>query len=376
MKRIGIITIHRIYNYGSVLQAYALQCVCKRLGYDTNIIDYIFPNDFQIAKSRKYVSGHKASVKALIIKGLCLVQLIKQHKRIRAFICDYLNLSKQKYTSPEELKKSDNIYDIYITGSDQLWNTRYTYGDTSFFLDFVPDRCLKISYAASFGSSKIDSKYAEEIGKYLKRYKYLSVREESGKEIIKSLIHRDAEVVVDPTLLLDATEWSKLAVEPRIKRKYILCYFLNYTYNAFPYVDDLADYISRMTGYMLVRVARPPMRLINKRTHFEISASPEEFIGLIKNAEIVLTTSFHGTAFAVNFSVPLFSVIENRKYIDTRQYDFLRSVGMEDRILSMGDEFPSKDRIYCDYTRAQAKLNELRARSLDYLRNSLKDEQN
>ncbi len=375
MKKVGIITIHRIYNYGSVLQAFALQKVCEVMGYYTEIIDYIFPNEYHKTKSKK--SDYKikqVSIKSKILKYLYIIQLFEQHRNIKSFIKKRLHLSSNVYISSDDLKEHCQKYDIYITGSDQLWNPRYTYGDTSFFLDFAPDDSRKIAYAASFGSNQIDNRYNEIIRKYLKCYDCLSVRESSGMKIIKSFIQKEVEVVLDPTLLLDASEWSKYAVKPKKKEKYILCYFLNYTFDPFPYIDNLAAHISEITGYHIVRIARPPLKFVNRKTQFVVNASPEEFLGWIQNAELVLTTSFHGTAFAVNFSVPVFSVIESKSSLDSRQLDFLKDIGLENRILTVDDNFPKRGMLSCDYKFAQSRLRAMRVSSLNYLKNALSDE--
>ena len=124
MKKIGIITIHKIYNYGSVLQAYALQNVCESMGYIVEIIDYKFPNEYHRTKSNTK-SVVLLSFKEKLIKYLFLWKLYLQHKLIRRFVYKYLNLSKEEYLSPQQLKDEPPIYDIYITGSDQVWNPRY-----------------------------------------------------------------------------------------------------------------------------------------------------------------------------------------------------------------------------------------------------------
>jgi len=373
MEKIGIITIHRIFNYGSVLQAFALQNVCESLGYEVEIIDYVFPNgSHNYLQSKKAI--HKLSLEEKIAKYLYVIPLFRQHKKIKQFIKKYLNLSKNTYFLPEDLKLNPPKYDIYLTGSDQLWNPRYTYGDSVFFLDFVQDNKLKIAYASSFGVADIESKYRDNIKKYLLRYKSISVRETSGQDLIKKLTGQQSNVVLDPTLLLDANRWNNYIIEPRISEKYILCYFLNYTFDAFPYVDDLAEYLKEKTGYKLIKIARPPHDLKNRGDKFKISASPLEFLGWIKHAALVLTTSFHGTAFAVNFSVPVFSIIESRKSLDSRQLNLLESLGLENRILTIDDSFPEIDDISYDYSSAQSKLSELRESSISFLKQSLRNE--
>lgn len=370
MKKIGIITIHKINNYGSVLQAYALQRIINLLGVESEIIDYKFPNNFHIDKSRneKVLRNRKKD----FIKILFARALLLQHKNISLFVKKYLKLSKEEYLSPLSLIENPPIYDIYVTGSDQVWNPRYCYGDSSFFLAFSPTDRRCIAYAASFGISEIPQQYQSKFTHYLSRYKSISVRENSGVKIVRELGLKNVEVVLDPTLLLVSDQWNEIATPKRlIKEKYILCYFLNYSFDAFPYVDNLAEYVSQMMGYKLVCVARPPHRIINKHTIFKVAASPSDFLALVRDAEMVLTTSFHGTAFALNYSKPLYSIVSDKNASDSRQVSLLCNVGLESRILSLGDKYPQKESFCNDYTIPQQRLEKLRKESIDFLKNAI-----
>lgn len=372
---IGIITIHKINNYGSVLQAYALQELCRSLGYDVEIIDYTFPNAFHNSKSPDFEID-KTPVQAnepKWIKALFAKALLRQHKAIAKFVAERLNLSETSFNSPEELEKSCPGYDVYITGSDQLWSPRYCKGDPTFMLHFVPDGAKKISYAASIGTNAIPGSLIEQYKTLLGRYDCLSVRENSGKEIVERLTGKDVSVVLDPTLLLNRNDWAKIIPEgtKSIKKKYILCYFLNYTFDAFPYVDNLAKYIQRKTGYEIVRVARPPHHLSIGKTKYRVGASPEEFLKLIQEAEIVLTTSFHGTAFALNFGRPVFSIVQSRDSKDSRQANILRLLGLERQIIPVSDSFPDYRLASYDVEKEQQDLEVLRKESIEYLTTAL-----
>ena len=209
----------------------------------------------------------------------------------------------------------------------------------------------------------------------LNRYKHISVRENSGAALINKLIGKDVAVVLDPTLLLNNKEWNQIAApERQFKKKYILCYFLNYTFNAFPYVDKLAAYMQKQTGYEIVRVARPPHHMFMPHTHYRVGASPEEFLALVRDAEMVLTTSFHGTAFAVNYGKPVFTVVKDRNASDSRQMSLMQNLGLEDQVLSIVDEFPDKSRFTYNVNDEQKRLEILRQNSKEYLINALKDE--
>lgn len=371
VKNIGIITIHKINNYGSVFQAYALQKVCEDLGFKVEIIDYNFPNDFHT--SNKYVENSDSQPnEPKWIKLLYALDLKRQHKGIRHFVSKYEHLTAKQYNSPSELEIEAPQYDVYITGSDQLWNPSHCNGDPAFMLHFAPDGALKISYAASIGANTIPQELRPLYKELLSRYEHIAVRENSGVELIKKVVNKEATVVFDPTLLLNREQWNQIAVPKRqFKKKYILCYFLNYSFNAFPYVDQLAEYMQKQTGYEIVRVARPPHRLGMPHTHYRVGASPEEFLALVRDAEMVLTTSFHGTAFAVNYGKPVFTVVQARNASDSRQVSLMHNLGLDDQILSVKDSMPVQSRFTYDEKSEQARLEVLRQQSMDYLKRAL-----
>ena len=374
MRTVGIITIHRIKNYGSVLQAYDLQKVCDDLGFQTEIIDYNFPNEFHAAN--KYVEARRSQPnEPNWIKLLYALDLMKQHRGISNFISRYEHLSCNQYNSPRELEDRPPHYDIYITGSDQLWNPRHCNGDPAFMLHFAPNESLKISYAASIGTDSIPEELYPPYKTLLSRYTSISVRENSGVDVIKKVVDKDATVVLDPTLLLNYKQWNKIAAPKRqFKKKYILCYFLNYTFNAFPYVDQLADYMQKQTGFEIVRVARPPHRLGIPHTYYRVGASPEDFLALVRDAEIVLTTSFHGTAFAVNYGKPVFTVVQDRNASDSRQISLMHNLGLDEQILSVTDPMPDLSKFSYDVRAEQERLEKLRHQSIYYLKNALEYE--
>jgi len=375
MKTIGIITIHKINNYGSVLQAHALQVICNRLGFHTAIIDYTFPNKFHHNNPiEKETTSETSTREPKFIKYLFGFALYLQHKRIQRFVRKYLPLTPDEYHSPDELKANPPLFDIYVTGSDQLWSPKYCKGDSAFMLHFAPDSAKKISYAASMGTDAIPADFIDLYRNLLCRYSAISVREESACLPIENLIGKRPTVVLDPTLLLDRNYWNSIAAPHRIiKGKYILCYYLNYSFDAFPYADDLARDIQKQTGYKIIRVARPPHRLTYEKTGYKIGASPEDFLALVRDAEIILTTSFHGTAFAVIFGRPLFSIVKSEKDADSRQVNLLRQLKLKKSIIPMDSTMPSANDARYDDSAAQEELAALRDHSLSFLKNALND---
>lgn len=378
-KTVGIITIHKIFNYGSILQAYALYRIIEDMGYNVEIIDYKFPNGFHTSKSlNKEDLKVKSTItwKQKLLKYFYAFDLLLQHKRMIRVANELLKLSPKTFFSPDELLNNDRVYDIYVTGSDQVWNPRYSKGDPAFLLNFAPDKSMKIAYAASFGESVIDKQYYDLYSKLLTRYHRISVRETSGEKLVSKLTDgkMQANVVLDPTLLLDRKQWTGLIPKKRlIKEKYVLCYFLNYTFNAFPYADGLVEHINKITGLRIVRLGRPPVKFNNKGQKFLVSAGPYEMMQLVRDAELVVTTSFHGTAFSVNFGKPVISIIESRDTVDSRQLSLLSLLGLQDRILTIKDSFPDKEQLFYDVNTSLRLLDKARLESLNFLKNALDD---
>lgn len=377
MKSVGIITIHRIFNFGSILQAYALYRVIEDLGYDVEIIDYRFPNSFQVSKnisSKRRLICASCGIKQKLLKCCYALALLKQHHKMLVAIKKMLKTSSVVYSTPEALTKIAEKYDIFVTGSDQVWNPRYTKGDPSFLLYFASDSKRKIAYAASFGVSEIKDEYKAVYKELLLRYDVISVREKSGVDLVGQLTDgiKIATTVLDPTLLLTYKQWNELIPSERlIKERYVLCYFLNYTFNAFPYADDLAEHVHNITGYRVVRLGRPPMKFLNTGQKFYVNAGPYEMMQLVRDAELVLTTSFHGTAFAVNFGVPVYSIIKDRMGNDSRQLNLLKLVQLDNRIIALGDKFPKLKDLKYDASMSILLLDRARKHSLSFLKDSL-----
>lgn len=376
-KSIGIITIHRIHNLGSVLQTYALWRTLKDHGYSVEIIDYRFPNAFHINSSsdfREEQQGYpKVSFQEKMMKLAYAPSLIHQHKLTDNFLTRAgVKLSEKSYETRDELLSTPPYYKTYVTGSDQVWNPKYTKGDDIFLLSFAPDEAKKISYAASFGTNSLPKTITESYRLMLSRYDHISVREKSGVDILKTHFSIDSKCVLDPTLLLNAGQWKSCLNIDKISNNkgYVFCYFLNYSFDAFPYAEKLAYHIRKRTGLKLIFGGRPPRHLNRHGVKYKVGIGPEEFISLIQGAKLVLSTSFHGTAFAVNFGVPVYSIV-NRKTGDDRQASLLDELGLGSRIIQMNSPMPEFDFFNINTDSLQKKLEEKRAESLKYLFESI-----
>lgn len=363
--RIGLITMHRVIHFGSVLQAYALQQILFRLGYDNEIIDYVYPNQFHKPEKRPSIKGR---IYNLLVK--ILRRKPAETNKIADFIKNKLVKSKHSFNSPAKLAKNCPAYDIYLTGSDQVWNTDYLKGDTSFFFSFLPADSKKVSYAASFGRFTFRGEKAKQWLENLNSYDAISVREHKAAEIIQKYTGKDVDIVLDPTLLLTKKEWEEFAGERKcIEGKYLLVYVLTYAWQPFPYALDVIESLEKETGLKVVVLE--PMSLKEKHTEWTYmeNLSPNEFVNLFKNASLIITTSFHGTAFSINLQRPFISIISDSGANDDRISSLCESVGLTNNLLMEGsiiNNIPATD-----FSESQKRLDCLREDSLLFLRNSI-----
>lgn len=362
-KSVGIITMHKVINFGSALQAYALQQVVRGLGYDVELIDYKFPPQKKV--------GVITKIKRYFGNFFNLTSGFRKLNLFDSFWRDFFVLSKS-YDSEESIRKNPPVYDIYLTGSDQVWNTKYTKDDCSFLLAFSESE-NKVSYASSFSTKKIDEKYIHNYKRYLNEYKYLSSREISGVGLLKDLTLRDAHLVLDPTLLLDSKEWNSIAdsVEDKYKgRKYILLYVMKYSFDPTCMILKFASEIQSRLGIKVISLSEMPS-FDGLDMDIEVGIGPIQFLQIVRNASYMITASFHGTAFAINYNIPFSSVIVDSDFEDDRQYSLLQVLSATNRSISMNSfDFSGVD-LNMSFVEINKNLELMREVSLDYLRNSL-----
>lgn len=302
MKNIGITT--RFYNnenYGGVLQAYALAEVLSQMGFQAEQI--LIKSESKRSKQAKpfnICSELKRIIKRNIIRTLNKIILFFLKKKLTqrsiAFerFIDCVPHSEKVYTS-SNIEESLNKYDIFITGSDQVWTMQWY--NSSYFLDFVPRDKIKISYAASMPDVNISNKEKEIVKNHLESFDAISVRESNTVIFLEELTGKKTECVLDPTLLLCKEDWDKICTERIVKDKYIFCYFLGNDMRERKIAKEFAKKLK------LKIVTLPHLDLIKKSDIFFgdrklYDVSPQMFISLIKNAKYVLTDSFHAAVFS------------------------------------------------------------------------------
>mgnify|MGYP001369123238 CR=1 FL=1 len=361
-KRIGIITLNGYFNYGNRLQNYALQEVLKSYGF---LVETIL---VKVQKEEKE-KGENYKIELILkyIKSILkFVLRYKRHEKIRTQ--RFLEFSKKHIHETDFFIFENNVpsevvskYDFFVTGSDQVWNPEYNGMSSVYFLTFAP-KSKRISYAASFGISDLPNESIQKYKKWLSEIKYLSVREEAGAKIVKELTGRDAEVHLDPTLLLTKEEWMCISRESpnKPKAKYILTYFLgNISEVRQKIINDIAE------EYQLEVVSLANIK--DKRTYI---ADPSEFLDYIDSAELILTDSFHGSVFSILFEKP-FIVFEregHEKPMTSRLDTLLSKFQLQSR--KWGNI--GKNEIFeVDYSHIPDILERERKKALNYLEKAL-----
>lgn len=337
--KIGIITIHRISNFGSVLQAYALQEYIERtFGCRVEIIDYLYPNRKHLATvadnlSFKVKLRHKIGS---IVKYLIGVKKQEESQKLlfKKFLKDYIHLSPSLYISEEAIKKNPPLYDLYITGSDQVWNYKSVGVDGSYFLQFAPAGSRKISFGASFALSTIPNDFANRIKKWLSQYSYIGLREKTGIDIINKLNLPDnikIQANCDPVFLLNKEDYHRLNKEPQetINESFILVYKLRYAYDPNPAFSLVLDEVIAKLGCQVVIIGNNMERINVKAnlTYIKV-AGVKEFLWLFEHAKFVVTSSFHGTAFSLINRKPFVSIIPKGEGGDSRIKDLLDNIDL------------------------------------------------
>ena len=368
--RIGIVSIHSAHNYGSVLQAYALQEELKKFSNDVEIINYR-PN--YLEKQYKMFSiGVYSRYKGILNKIIHFgwrTFMIKsryiKYIKFENFIKTRYILTK-KYTEYEQLENTKFNYDVIFCGSDQIWNTDITEGfDKTFYLGFAGDNIIKASYAASVGRKKIDEKYKDEYKKYISRLNYIALREETSKEVIQKYTDKPISITIDPTLLHSKEMWNEVAIKSNINipYKYILVYILEEN-------SEFVKIVNAISEYLNLKVVSPSKKKRFNNETILIDVGPEDFVNLFKNAEFVITNSFHGTVFSLIYEKR--NCIIPHKTTGARMCDLMKKVGLEDRVIKKYNDLNLEEISKpINYKLVKSKIQEEKEKAEEYIRKVL-----
>lgn len=347
--KIGVLTFHRSYNNGAILQAYALVNTLHKLGADAEIID--FRNKKIEEPTRLILKGEKINAK---LPFKVIFRYIR-HKKVDRFIKKNIPLSDPVVTN-NDFKKIECNYDAFITGSDQVWNDTHIKSNKCFFLDFVVDSNKKYSYAASIGGNLDKARETVELyDAYIKQYKIISLRESNIEEYFKELYGNRVRCDIDPVFLPDRQQWEELA-SPRLhKRKYIFMYLVPNSEHIRKFAENLAK--------------KYDCDLIDNKTSREFfnNCGVDDFLSWFYNAEAIVTNSFHGTAFSLIFEKEFYVEMNSNIGFNYRVNQILEAVDIDFNDVNITSDHP-EHKVTQDYTNVSLKLSHIKDRSIDYLK--------
>lgn len=368
MRKICIVTILDVANFGSILQAYALATVIERCGYKIEFLNYwrrsytTMHKVYTFLKDRSLGNFFKRILFAL--SAFFFYAPIRRH--VRGFLTRKFAFTRPYY-SINELLAHPPVADIAVSGSDQIWNSIYNNGiDRVFYLDFV--NCPRIAYAASVGMDEFPQEELDEIERLLAQYRAISVRESQTCKYLHSLGFSQVQHVLDPSLLLNADEWKEIAgcKEHRSikEEKYLLVYSVERFNNDFIF-SQARQIAQELHLKMYVVCTTYPVKA--KDYGFDkifAVAGVKTFLQLMANADFVVASSFHGTAFALNFNKEFVTISANK--FNIRMESLVNQFGIKHRIVSNSEKRIS-ELLPIDYDFINSQLNIARSISMDFL---------
>lgn len=373
MKTIGIITYHHYCNYGTMLQALALQEKVEQLGYQAELIDFKQDNSLsryemlklRIKRMPVYIKERK-KYRALADSR---EKIKEKNELFEQFYKTYLHVGKKKYTTTQQLMENPPVYDGYVVGSDQTWNPFVANSPEAFFLPFVENKSKKGSYGPSLAVKSLSDEKEKEYRKKLSNFSFLSCREQDGAQLLSRITQKEVKCVLDPTLLLSAKEWGKYCEFEIPKEPYILVYFLGEKSEHRRAVEK----IQKLTNWKIISLPAAYLEMENN-DYKKVWGGPKEFLSLIRGAALICTDSFHGTMFSINFQRNFFSFCKSSDSEElsenSRLYSALNIFGLSNRIIHNMDNLTAED-ISIDYKNVIPILEEQRRDSIEYLENML-----
>ncbi len=343
--KIGILTFHRAHNYGAVLQAYALQEILRKHGDSVEIIDYRQPfieevyATFSLKRYLRAISSMK--IKSIAKEILNVPIRYRKKKIFDTFLNNFLNISSVNVCDNSEMPDD---YDLYIHGSDQIWNPKLTAGYDSVYLGDYKSNGKKITYAASFELKPLPEEGKLKFSCYLNNFDAISVREEELIDILSPVIKNKIFNVLDPTLLIDSSFWDNFAVKPD-EKKYLLVYQVGNVDITIP----LAKNIANRLGLDVV--------ILNEKYK-----SVEEFVGYFKYASFVISASFHATSFSIIFKKPFYTLATGTSS-DIRYISLFKKLEISNRLVTN----PNIELSSIDYENVYEKLEKLRNKSFEFI---------
>ncbi|WP_290061200.1 polysaccharide pyruvyl transferase family protein [Paraclostridium bifermentans] len=346
----SVITIKGLYNYGAVLQGYATCEYLNSIGCDVELIDY-YP---------EYFEKDVPKIKKLLIN---LVTTVKRRK-LERFVRENIKLTKKTYRNINEIKNDNIKSDVYVVGSDQVWNSQLSLGrlDPAYFLDFTNSK-NKIAISSSIGRTDVTDEELKEMKEYLKSFSSISVREQSAKDLLERIGVEDIVNILDPVFLLEMEDYKKF-IRPVNHKKYLLIY----SFERNETTQKIANEIAKRLNLKIVEIGIFKSKYDCDK--YEHNAGIEEFLSLIHNAEFIVTSSFHGTAFSILLNKQFISVAPTLR--KTRLENITSLFGISDRLITEKSDYDIEKIIEpIEYTDINKLIKENSDKGRNFIKNAI-----
>lgn len=371
--KVLLVTLSDNENMGTFLQVHALGSVLQARGHRVELLNYTRRWSGLAGGIRERMAkSDQPLFRRLAATAYGIVDHLRVRRRMFRFLRSEIAVSRN-YRDFESLAKSPPQADVYLTGSDQVWNSVYNHGvDRVMYLDFAPQDRPRVAYAASFGMDSVPGSEVEQTTRLLRKYRRISVRESSAKALIDGLGIEGAEHVLDPTLLLDLPQWSRFSERSKVDPSdpYVLIYSVEPNKNALAL--QVARRVADKLGCKVAMLTPNGFRkIIPGVDQAWTNIGPAEFVRLFLKAKFVVVSSFHGTAFSLNLNRPFLSIRPD-KYV-SRARDLLESCGLGERLIDDADFSDSLISTDVDFSATNAHFGNRRESSMSFLVNTIGD---
>ncbi len=359
MLKVKMLTFHNAENYGATLQAYALKEMLKKLGTSPSFVNY---ENEAILEDYKLI--RKNSLKSFFSSLWFLPRNLKRKRSFKSFSDIYLDTNNKKYKNISQIEQDIEEGDVFVAGSDQIWNSDLTDGLSDIYtLNLKTDKNIKrVIYGASLGNEELLQINALDFKTKTEKLDYISVREQSIIKPLENICGKKVEQVIDPTLLLNKAEWDTLIANNTTVNLRGEKYILVYTLFESDQVTKIANYISKNTGLKIVHFRK--YNVYDTEYMNLYSKGPIDFVNAFKNAEYIITNSFHGTVFSIIYEKKFYSVMPKERA--GRIKDLLDALNLGARIADNIENIDLDEKL--DYTFTKEKIDEMRVQSIEYLK--------
>jgi len=363
MKKVKMLTFHNAENYGAMLQAYALKETLKRLNTNPSFVNYINKDilkDYALFKTK--------SIKSFWSSLWYLPRNLKRKTSFKKFKNKFLDGNSKQYYTKKQIEQDIQNDDIYMAGSDQIFNPVLTNGVSDIYTLNFGENITKIIYGASIGNDELLNKYSKDFNEKLQSVDLLSIREEGLVSQLSQITGKNAEKVLDPTLLLTKKDWEELIQNNNSTKPQNEKYILVYTLFENDEITKIVNWLSKETGLKVIHFRK--YNIYKNELMSLYTKGPVEFINAFRNAEYIITNSFHGLVFSIIFERKFYAILPKERA--GRLKDLLTTLKLDSRSVCCFKDILDKNiKENINYVKIKEKIEKLKEESLEFIKKGI-----